>query len=201
MGRRITMELPNLIEFMVGSFVRPLESELFSLRLSDIEIKEHPKALHLSIHDGKNGARTTVTMPECVDTYHRQIKLAGATSPDQFLFFPHLLNRSLAVTAARQMFNHVLGKAALKTDPRGEARQLYSLRHYSIQKRITGSGGVVNIYTLAKNAGTSVEMIEKFYAKFLAPSSAMIENLHFERVADPPATPPLVDDEKVATTP
>lgn len=183
-GRCLTDELVNIIEFMVGSFIRPLESELFSLKLADVEVKGVPQALHLKIHAGKNGARTTVTMPECVQVFSRQVALTGATKPDEFLFFPSLRNRKMAVTAARQMFNHVLESSGLKTDTQGKGRQLYSLRHYSIQKRITASGGLVNIYTLAKNAGTSVEMIEKFYARFLAPSDAMIANLHYQVAAE-----------------
>ena len=171
-GRLITDEFLNSIEFMVGSFIRPLESDLFSLRVGDVSIKTQPRALHLSIHAGKNGARTAVMMPNCVEIYARQIELTQGSRSDSYLFFPDLHKRSLAVTAARQMFNHVLTKSELKFDPKGQARQLYSLRHYSIQRRITDSGGIVNIYTLAKNAGTSVEMIEKFYAKFLAPDVA-----------------------------
>jgi hypothetical protein len=35
----------------------------------------------------------------------------------------------------------------------------------------------VNIYTLAKNAGTSVNQIERFYAKHLPLSAELIKNL------------------------
>ena len=37
--------------------------------------------------------------------------------------------------------------------------------------------GGVNIYTLAKNAGTSVNQIERFYAKRLPISKELMENL------------------------
>ena len=45
--------------------------------------------------------------------------------------------------------------------------ELYSLRHTAICMRLVNSHGQVNIYTLAKNAGTSVDQIERFYARHL----------------------------------
>jgi hypothetical protein len=43
--------------------------------------------------------------------------------------------------------------------------------------RIILSYGKVNIFNLAKNAGTSVEQIERFYAKHLPLSREMAKNL------------------------
>ena len=43
--------------------------------------------------------------------------------------------------------------------------------------RLTLSKGKVNIYTLAKNAGTSVNQIERFYARNLPLSAEMAKNL------------------------
>jgi hypothetical protein len=55
---------------------------------------------------------------------------------------------------------------------------VYSLRHTAICMRIIMSEGRVNIFNLAKNAGTSVEQIERFYAKHLPMSKEMAKNLH-----------------------
>jgi hypothetical protein len=55
---------------------------------------------------------------------------------------------------------------------------MYSLRHTAICMRLVLSEGHVNIYNLAKNAGTSVDQIERFYAKHLPQSAAMANNLH-----------------------
>ncbi len=57
-------------------------------------------------------------------------------------------------------------------------RSLYSLRHTAICMRIILSEGKVNIFNLAKNAGTSVEQIERFYARNLLLSAEMARNLH-----------------------
>ena len=51
------------------------------------------------------------------------------------------------------------------------------LVHTAICMRIILSHGKVNIFNLAKNAGTSVEQIERFYAKHLPLSREMAKNL------------------------
>jgi hypothetical protein len=51
------------------------------------------------------------------------------------------------------------------------------LRHYALQTRLVKSEGRVNIYWLAENAGTSVDQLERFYLKNLAPSSAKVRNI------------------------
>ena len=43
--------------------------------------------------------------------------------------------------------------------------------------RITKSLGNVNIFNVAKNAGESVNQIERFYAKYLPLSKGMARNL------------------------
>ena len=54
---------------------------------------------------------------------------------------------------------------------------VYSLRHTAICMRIILSQGQVNIFNLAKNAGTSVDQIERFYARNLPLSREMAINL------------------------
>ena len=53
----------------------------------------------------------------------------------------------------------------------------YALRHYSLQTRLRKSKGKVNIYTLAKVAGTSVEQLERFYLKNMEFGDEIAENL------------------------
>ena len=48
----------------------------------------------------------------------------------------------------------------------GMNRTIYSLRHFYGTQRLRGN---INPYILAKNMGTSVEMIEKFYGHILTP--------------------------------
>ena len=51
------------------------------------------------------------------------------------------------------------------------------LRPKAISTSIINSEGRVNIFNLAKNAGTSVDQIERFYARFLPLSKEMAKNL------------------------
>ena len=50
-------------------------------------------------------------------------------------------------------------------------------RHNAICMRLVLSKGKVNIFNLAKNAGTSVDQIERFYARNLPLSAGMVQNL------------------------
>jgi integrase len=60
-----------------------------------------------------------------------------------------------------KLFNGVLKRANLKLDRDNNPRTAYSLRHTYICMRLMEGA---DIYQIAKNCRTSVEMIEKFYA-------------------------------------
>jgi len=69
------------------------------------------------------------------------------------------------------------GKTYANTRGHQSHGNIYSLRHTAICMRLVLSHGRVNIYSLAKNAGTSVNQIERFYAKRLPISKELMENL------------------------
>ena len=54
---------------------------------------------------------------------------------------------------------------------------LYSLRHMAICVKNINCRGRVRIFNLAKNAATSVDQIEQFYAKYLPLSKEMAKKL------------------------
>lgn len=64
----------------------------------------------------------------------------------------------------RELFNTILDEEQLKTDRDGQARTAYSLRHTYICLRLMEGA---DIYQIAKNCRTSVEMIEKYYASHI----------------------------------
>lgn len=72
----------------------------------------------------------------------------------------------------RQLFRTALQKAGLLFDENGAQRSLYSLRHTYATFQLLYSK--VNIYTLAKQMGTSVRMIEQHYGH-LTPELAIDE--------------------------
>ena len=64
----------------------------------------------------------------------------------------------------RELMNAVLDELGLKNDRDGQVRSAYSLRHTYICMRLMEGA---DIYQIAKNCRTSVEMIEKFYASHI----------------------------------
>ena len=61
----------------------------------------------------------------------------------------------------RELFNTLLDELGMKHDREGNPRTSYSLRHTYICFRLMEGA---DIYQIAKNCRTSVEMIEKHYA-------------------------------------
>ncbi len=61
----------------------------------------------------------------------------------------------------RELFKTILDEENLRFDREGRPRTAYSLRHTYICLRLMEGA---DIYQIAKNCGTSVEMIEKYYA-------------------------------------
>ncbi len=67
----------------------------------------------------------------------------------------------------RELLNAVLEEESLKFDRDNRRRTAYSLRHTYICFRLLEGA---DIYQIAKNCRTSVEMIEKFSATHIKPS-------------------------------
>ena len=175
-GILIDDELYYFIVFLVHSFMRPVESEIFAVKHEDISIEEDPKRLKIKV-SGKTGFRYVSTMPDAVDFYAKLQSLKPHCEPTDYLFFSGYLNRSTAIRNVNRQFNYILDRCNLKEMSAGESRSVYALRHYSLQTRLTKSKGKVNIFSLAKNAGTSVEQLERFYLKNIELNNELIENL------------------------
>jgi len=175
-GILITDELYYFIVFMVHSFMRPIDSEIFAIKHQDITVEQSPKTLKIKV-TGKTGFRFVSTMPDAVDFYDKLVRLNPDFRPQDYLFFSNYPNRNTAIRNINRQFNYILKRAKLKETPSGELRSPYALRHYSLQTRLIKSKGKVNIFNLAKNAGTSVEQLERFYLKNLELSDELVENL------------------------
>jgi hypothetical protein len=177
-GVEITDELYDLVLFLTHSFVRPISSELYAIRHSDITIANDPRRLIVTVRDGKTGYRSANTMEAAVSVYQRIKVRYPDAKPDDYLFFPDYKNRITVSNIVQRQFRQVLKEGSIQIDEAtGKAHTLYSLRHTAICMRIINSEGRVNIFNLAKNAGTSVDQIERFYARFLPLSKEMARNL------------------------
>lgn len=177
-GVPVTEELYDLILFTTHSFVRPIISELYALKHGDVTIADDPKRLLLTIRNGKTGYRIANSMPGAVPVMKR-IKARNPTAkPTDYLFLPDYENRETASKIIQRQFREVMKAAGVQDDPAaGIKYTIYSLRHTAICMRLILSHGQVNIFNLAKNAGTSVEQIERFYARNLPLSREMAINL------------------------
>lgn len=66
------------------------------------------------------------------------------------------------LTSIHKSLNALLDAANLKTDHRGRKRGAYSFRHFYISQQLRAG---VEVFALARNTGTSPDMIDKFYGQ------------------------------------
>jgi hypothetical protein len=165
----LTQELYELILFMVNTFIRPTDIRV--LRHSHIKLMKQESVYLLLSHPSTKGhAAPIVSMPQAIDVYQTIVerqKANGTYDPNGLVFMPeHAENRDYALQQLGNQFNYLLTITDLKETPAGELRTLYSLRHTAIMFRLIESNGL-DLLTLARAARTSVEMIDRFYAKHL----------------------------------
>jgi len=98
----------------------------------------------------------------------------GKNGPDDYVFLPQFDSREHAMSTMTKQFTEALKLANLKFDHAGKKRDLYSLRHTCISRAILMG---IPIADVARNAGTSVDMIERFYASHLR-SEMSVERFH-----------------------
>jgi hypothetical protein len=180
---KIEQELYELIIFMSNSFIRP--TDIKNLQHKHIEVKKGKhNYLVLNLPPSKKKDKPIATMEKAVEIYERltdynkenyeieiedektkEKKKVPMVRPDDYLFYPNL-QRDYALKQLQRQFDVLTWHAGLKRGANGEERTIYSLRHTCIMFRLT-EGDNIDYITLAKNARTSVEMIEKHYASQL----------------------------------
>jgi integrase len=183
--RREYHQMPHemcwLIRFMVYTFVRP--GDIRQIKNKHVEIirgKFH--YLRLNLPEVKRHKAATVSLSPAVFIFEKLLAYQtarGYGAPDDYVFFPEEKNRRLVLDITGWAFNWILKALGLKAGPHGTDRTLYSLRHTAITFRLI-FGGNIDLLTLARNARTSVEMIDKFYASTLS-AEMNIALLHGKR--------------------
>ena len=178
-GMSVGMNL--LIRFMVYTFLRP--GDIRQLKNKHVEVVRGTfNYLRLTLPEVKRHKAPVVSLPAAVGIYERLLQQQlgkGYGQPEDYVFFPEEKNRPLILDVIGWQFNWILKELGLKQGPHGVNRSLYSLRHTSITFRLI-YGGNIDLLTLARNARTSVEMIEKFYASTLS-AEMNIALLHGKR--------------------
>ena len=158
-------DVARCIGFMVNSFIRP--SDLKTLKHRHVEVVRNGNTyLRLNLPKTKSHSRPIVTLQPAVRIYQQLTQYYGErrlAEQDDYLFLPHLRDRAYAHWVLCFYFNWVLARTGLKLGAHGQERSLYSLRHSSITFRLLYGQGI-DLLTLARNARTSVDMINQHYA-------------------------------------
>lgn len=164
----ITNDLRELIVFMSNAFVRPTDIKVLKHKHVEI-VRGDNTYLRLSLPPTKKHDKPIVTMKWAVVVYERILatnKLRQLAKPDDYVFLPEQTNRGNALKDLQRQFSVVLNDIGLKEGATGVERTLYSLRHTCITYRFLYGEGI-DVLTIARNARTSPEMIDRFYVKHL----------------------------------
>ena len=164
----VPKEMAWMIGFMVNGFMRPTDLKFVQHKHVEIIRGEHVY-LRLSLPETKRHKAQIVTLRPAVRIYEHLRKYSEAQGwgkEDDYLFLPHVADRDAASVVLSMHFNKILEATHLKIGELGQVRSLYSLRHTAIMFRLLYGKGI-DLLTLARNARTSVQMIEQFYASNL----------------------------------
>ncbi|MEW6019345.1 MAG: hypothetical protein AB1760_14870, partial [Pseudomonadota bacterium] len=169
-------KLHDYVLFMANTGLRPDEASRLQFR--DVSVIAHTgsgeRILQIEVR-GKRGVGFCKSMPGAVLPFERLSKRGSPAAAD--LIFGKV---------QRQLFNAVLAELDLKHDREGNVRTAYSLRHTYICLRLMEGA---DIYQIAKNCRTSVEMIEKFYASHIA-GTIDASAVNVRKAAERPAAGP-----------
>ncbi|WCT74273.1 site-specific integrase [Sphingomonas naphthae] len=144
----------DYVLFMGNTGLRPDESARLELR--DVQVVKDEatgeRILEIEVR-GKRGVGFCKSMPGAVLPFERVRKRKSLKLTDPIFG-----------KTPRELMNTVLDELNLKLDRDDHVRTCYSLRHTYICMRLLEGA---DIYQVAKNCRTSVEMIEKFYGRHL----------------------------------
>ena len=151
-------QLHDFVLFMSNTGLRP--DEAWRLQFRDVEVVEDEATgetiLEIEVR-GKRGVGYCKSMSGAVRPFERlkaRARDGHAPGPKDLLFPKH----------HRDLFKTILQEEDLQHDRDGQPRTTYSLRHTYICLRLMEGA---DIYQIAKNCRTSVEMIEKYYASHI----------------------------------
>jgi len=172
-------QLHDYVLFMANTGLRPDEANHLEYRDVKIVEDEGSKETILEIEvRGKRGVGYCKSTSGAVKPFQRLVERNKPQPTDLIFSKTH-----------RQLFNTILDEEDLKKDREGQPRTAYSLRHTYICLRLMEGA---DIYQIAKNCRTSVEMIEKYYASHLKNSlDASAINIRRKKAkqSEPPTEP------------
>jgi integrase len=173
-------QLHDYVLFMANTGLRPDEASRLEYR--DVKIVDdagsNETILEIEVR-GKRGVGYCKSTSGAVRPFQRLVERNKPQPTDPIFPKTH-----------RQLFNTILDEEGLKKDREGQPRTAYSLRHTYICLRLMEGA---DIYQIAKNCRTSVEMIEKYYASHLKNSldaaAINIRRPKTKKTNEPPTEP------------
>jgi integrase len=152
--RKECEDFHDYVLIMANTGLRPDEAARLEFRDVAIVTDEATGERILEIEvRGKRGVGYCKSMPGAVLPFER-LRRRRKPQPTDLVFGK----------TQRELLNAILGELNLKFDRDGNRRTAYSLRHTYICMRLMEGA---DIYQIAKNCRTSVEMIEKHYARHI----------------------------------
>lgn len=144
----------DYVVFMANTGLRPDEASRLEYRDVDIVTDDATgeRILEIKVR-GKRGTGYCKSTSEAVAAFER-LRERNTPEPTDLIFGK----------VQRELMNAILNELGLKKDREGNLRTAYSLRHTYICLRLMEGA---DIYQVAKNCRTSVEMIETFYASHI----------------------------------
>lgn len=167
-SKRSRQQFRDFALLLANSGLRP--GEAYNLQMRDIEPMKDSKGrqLYRLIVRGKTGHRDVIPRAIAARYIERQIaRRQGAASTDYF-FVNDWNQRLFSLSDA---FDNVLAQTSFKRSGDGRKFSIYSFRHTYATFQIRF--GRADVFLIARNMGTSVEMLQRFYGKQATPLSAM----------------------------
>jgi integrase len=146
--------------------------ELRGLRWGDLRtVKTEDDTRLIAEVRGKTGAREVVFQAGAQKyverLYDRRIEELGENPPTDEVLFCH--KDGTPIQSMKTGFNALLKFAGVPVERNGGSRTLYSLRHFYATMRLSND---TSPFLLARQMGTSVEMLEKFYGQTVSSALA-----------------------------
>jgi len=148
--------------------------EARSLKWSDLRTITDDDDVPRMVADvyGKTGERDAVFQPDA-DKYIKRIydlrcdELGNSPDINENIF---VHPDGKPIQSMKKAFNSLLEFCEIPIEKREKARTIYSLRHFYATQRLSNE---VNPFLVAKQMGTSVEMLEKHYGQIVTSSLAV----------------------------
>ena len=165
----ISADLQWMIRFMVNGFMRPSDIKWIQHKHVTVVRGKHIY-LRLNLPETKLHDKPIVTLQPAVFVYEQLLakqRAEGFGRLDDYVFLPDLLDRRWLLVVYSWQFKYIQSLAGVAENAaNGQTRTIYSLRHTAMTLRLL-YGKNIDLITLARNARTSVDMVERFYSSNL----------------------------------